>query len=245
MSTSRVIREKIWTRLRGVARPDTRFHLNFAEVIPDFDGSEQAIDRLVASPAYKASKFAFITPDNCLADLRRRMIEDGKTFVMSTYGIYRGFLLLTPDMVPEGAALYASWLDGMEHFGTPITLEEIARMGRFDYLVTGASAVSVNGVRFGKGHGFFDLEWGMFTDLGLVDESTPVHAVVHDVQLVEDQLQPSETDILVDTILTPTRTHVVERRAKRPRGVKWPLLDPKQIADTPPLQELQRIQGLA
>lgn len=245
MTTSRVIREKIWTKLHDVARPDTRFHLNFAEVIPDFEGSEAATDRLVEDAAYRASGFAFITPDNCLNDLRRRMIEAGKPFVMSTYGIYRGFLFLDPARVPAGAARYASWLDGMEYFGQPITLAEIARRGRFDYLVTGASAVSVNGVRFGKGHGFFDLEWGMFTDLGLVDDTTPVHALVHDVQLVQEQLQPSETDILVDKIFTPTRTHVVERRARRPRGVKWPLLDPRQIAATPPLQELQRLQGLA
>ena len=245
MSTSKKIREKIWTKLHDVARPDTRFHLNFAEVIPDFEGSEDAIDRVVVDRAYEESGFAFITPDNCLVDLRRRMIEDGKPMVMSTYGIYRGFLYLDPTTVPKGAALYASWLDGMEHFGVPITLEEIAPKGRLDYLVTGASAVSVNGVRFGKGHGFFDLEWGMFTDLGLVDENTPVHAVVHDVQLVNDQLQPSETDILVDKIFTPSRTHVVERRAKRPHGVKWPLLEPKQIFETPPLQELQRLQGLA
>lgn len=245
MTTSKVIRERIWTKLRHVARPDTRFDMNFAEVIPDFEGSEAATDQLVIDPAYKASRFAFITPDNCLTDLRRRMIEDGKTFVMSTYGIYRGFLLLDPSNVPDGAALYASWLDGMEHFGRPITLAEIAEIGRFDYLVTGASAVSVNGVRFGKGHGFFDLEWGMFTDLGLVSDQTPVHAVVHDVQLVEEQLQPSETDILVDKIFTPGLTHAVERRAKRPRGVKWQLLNPKQIEVTPPLQELQRIQGIA
>jgi len=245
MSTSKKIREKIWTKLHDVARPDTRFHLNFAEVIPDFEGSEDAIDRVVVDSAYEESGFAFITPDNCLVDLRRRMIEDGKPMVMSTYGIYRGFLYLDPTTVPKGAALYASWLDGMEHFGVPITLEEIAQKGRLYYLVTGASAVSVNGVRFGKGHGFFDLEWGMFTDLGLVDENTPVHAVVHDVQLVNDQLQPSETDILVDKIFTPSRTHVVERRAKRPHGVKWPLLEPKQIFETPPLQELQRLQGLA
>lgn len=245
MSTSKKIREKIWTKLHDVARPDTRFHLNFAEVIPDFEGSEDAIDRVVIDSAYEESGFAFITPDNCLVDLRRRMIEAGKPMVMSTYGIYRGFLYLDPATVPKGAALYASWLDGMEHFGVPITLEEIAQKGRLDYLVTGASAVSVNGVRFGKGHGFFDLEWGMFTDLGLVDENTPVHAVVHDVQLVNDQLQPSETDILVDKIFTPSRTHVVERRAKRPHGVKWPLLEPKQIVETPPLQELQRLQGLA
>ena len=245
MSTSKTVREKIWSKLREVARPDTRFHMNFAEVIPDFEGSEAATDRLIQDPAYQASRYAFITPDNCLTDLRRRMIEDGKPFVMSTYGIYRGFVYLDPAKVPPGAALYAAWLDGMEHFGVPITLEEIARKGRLDYLVTGASAVSVNGVRFGKGHGFCHLEWGMFTDLGLGDETTPVHAVVHDVQLVEDQLQPSVTDILVDTIFTPKHSLHVERRAKRPRGVKWPLLDPKQISETPPLQELQRMQGLA
>lgn len=245
MSTSKLIRERIWTKLHAVARPDTRFHLNFAEVIPDFEGSEAATDRVVAEAAYRNSAFAFITPDNCLCDLRRRMIEAGKPFVMSTYGIYRGFLLMEPGMVPEGAAAYAAWLDGMEHFARPVTLEEIARRTRFDLLVTGASAVSVNGVRFGKGHGFFDLEWGMFTDLGLVDEDTPVMAVVHDVQLVEDQLQPSETDILVDKIATPGKMHVVARRAKRPSGVKWNLLEQRQIDETPPLQELQRIQGLA
>ena len=245
MSKSRIIRQQIWGRLKDVAKPDTRFHLNFSEVIPDFDGSDRATEHVAGMAAYAATKFAFITPDNCLVDLRRRMIAAGKPFVMSTYGIYRGFLLMEPGMVPKGAELYAAWLDGMEHFARPITLEEIARRGRFDFMVTGASAVSVDGVRFGKGHGFFDLEWGMFTDLGLVDETTPVVAVVHDCQMVEEKLTPSETDILVDWIATPTRLHQVERRAKRPHGVKWPLLDPKQIEDTPPLQELQRIQGIA
>ncbi len=219
--------------------------MNFAEVIPDFVGSELATDRITALAAYKASKFAFITPDNCLVDLRRRMIEAGMPFVMSTYGIYRGFLYIEPGSVPKGAELYAAWLDGMEHFGRPVTLEEITRKGRFDFMVTGASAVSVDGVRFGKGHGFFDLEWGMFTDLGLADDNTPVVASVHDVQVVEDKLHPSETDILGDMIATPTRLVEVERRGRRPRGIKWDLLTPNQIADTPPLRELARMQGVA
>ena len=245
MSKSKIIRQQIWSKLQAVAKPDTRFHLNFAEVIPDFEGSDRATDHLVTMPAYQATKFAFITPDNCLVDLRRRMIAAGKPFVMSTYGIYRGFLLIEPGMVPPGAELYAAWLDGMEHFGRLITLEEIARRGRFDFMVTGASAVSIDGVRFGKGHGFFDLEWGMFTDLGLVDETTPVVALVHDCQIVQENLTPSETDILVDHIATPSQLYTVGRRAKRPSGVKWNLLDPTQIENTPPLRELQRIQGLA
>lgn len=245
MSSSRIVRQRIWSRLADVARPDTRFHLDFAEVIPDFEGSEAATDHVVALPTFEAARFAFVTPDNCLVDLRRRMIAAGKPFVMSTYGIYRGFLLMEPGLVPPGAELYAAWLDGMEHFGRPIALEEIARRGRFDLMVTGASAVSLDGVRFGKGHGFFDLEWGMFTELGLADEGTPVVAVVHDVQVVEDSLTPSETDILVDAIATPTRLLEVRRRSRRPRGVKWPLLDAAQIEATPPLRELRRIQGLA
>ncbi|MEO7382355.1 MAG: 5-formyltetrahydrofolate cyclo-ligase [Paracoccaceae bacterium] len=245
MSKSQIIRQQIWSKLIDVAKPDTRFHLNFAEVIPDFVGSEAATDRLVALPTYQQSRFAFITPDNCLVDLRRRMITGGKPFVMSTYGIYRGFLLIEPGMVPAGAELYAAWLDGMEHFGRPITLAEISARGRFDFMATGASAVSVDGVRFGKGHGFFDMEWGMFTDLGLVDETTPVVAVVHDCQVVQEKLIPSETDILVDWIATPGKLHQVTARALRPRGIKWPLLDPRQIEQTPPLQELQRIKGIA
>lgn len=244
MSTSKIIRQRIWSKLRDVAKPDTRFHLNFSEVIPDFEGSEKATDNIVEMPAYKACKYAFITPDNCLVDLRRRMIEVGIPFVMSTYGIYRGFLYIEPGMVPKGAELYAAWLDGMEHFARPISLAEIAKRGRFDLMVTGASAVSMDGVRFGKGHGFFDLEWGMFTELGIADEATPVVAIVHDVQVVEDKLHPSATDILVDYIATPTQTIAVERRAKRPHGVKWELLEPEQIAVTPPLQELRRMRGI-
>lgn len=245
MSTSKLIRQRIWDKLASVALPDTRFHMNFAEVIPDFQGSAAAIDRIAALPAYQHSKFAFITPDNCLVDLRRRMIEAQMPFVMSTYGIYRGFLLIEPGAVPKGAELYAAWLDGMEHFGRPVTLEDITRMGRFDFMATGASAVSVDGVRFGKGHGFFDLEWGMFTDLGLADDQTPVAAVVHDVQVVEDKLHPSETDILVDVIATPTRLVSVERRGRRPRGIKWDLLGKEQIQSTPPLRELARMRGIA
>lgn len=242
MSRAKLIRQQIWEKLKPVAKPDSRFHLNFAEVIPDFAGSERAIDRLVAQPAYRDGQYAFVTPDNGLVDLRRRMLEDGKTLVVSTYGIFRGFVLLEPDRIAPGHRLFASWLDGLEHFGRPIGLAEIAARGRFDFMVTGASAVSLNGVRFGKGHGFFDLEWGMFTDVGVADEATPVTAVVHDVQVVDEMLEPSATDILVDAIATPTR-HLRIERAGRPRGIHWDLLDPAQLAATPPLQELRAMQA--
>ena len=121
MATSRVVRQRIWDRLADVARPDTRFHLNFAEVIPDFEGAEAATDRIEALPAYQQSKLAFVTPDNSLVELRRRMIAAGKPFVVSTYNIRRGFRLIEPGSVPKGHERYAAWLDGIEHFGKPVT----------------------------------------------------------------------------------------------------------------------------
>jgi 5-formyltetrahydrofolate cyclo-ligase len=191
MSKSKIIRQQIWGRsCILVAKPDTRFHLNFSEVIPDFDGPRRRRPSR-GDAAYAASGFAFITPDNCLVDLRRRMIAAGKPFVMSTYGIYRGFLLMEPGHGAQGAELVCRLARRDGAFRPPITLEEIARRGRFDFMVTGASAVSVDGVRFGKGHGFFDLEWGMFTDLGLVDETTPVIAVVHDCRWSRKSCTPS------------------------------------------------------
>jgi 5-formyltetrahydrofolate cyclo-ligase len=241
VSRATVIRQQIWEKLRPVAKPDSRFHLDFAEFIPDFIGSERAVERVMDQPFYRG-RYVFVTPDNGLADLRRRMLEDDKTLVVSTYGIYRGFMLLDPSTIPAGQLPFAASLDGMELFGTPISLAALTSRGPFDFMVTGASAVSLNGVRFGKGHGFFDLEWGMFTDVGIAHENTSVTAVVHDVQVVEENLIPSETDILVDHIATPER-FITASRAPRPHGIKWNLLSPQQLAATPPLQELRAMRG--
>jgi 5-formyltetrahydrofolate cyclo-ligase len=238
MSRAAIVREKVWARLRAVARPDSRFDFNFAEVIPDFEGSEMALERFVATERYKAARYVFVTPDNGLAKLRSRLLEDGKSLVVSTYGIYRGFFLLEPQNVPKGHELYAGWLDGLEHFGRSISLAEIAARGRFDFMATGASAVSMSGLRFGKGHGFFDLEWGMFTDIGVADETTFVAAFVHDVQVLDEPMTPGPTDISADLIVTPTRM-IATTRAARPTGVKWDLLSEAQIATTPPLQDLR------
>ena len=243
-TASAQIRAEVFERLAPFARPDSRYHLDFSEFIPDFVGSDAAIDRVLALDDYRAAAYAFVTPDPGLIGLRERMLLDGKAIVVSTHGIRRGFILLDPSVIPPEHARYAAWLDGMEHFGSPITLAQTRSRGRFDLMVTGASAVSRNGVRFGKGHGYFDMEWGMFTAADIADETTPVVAVVHDVQVVPRDLTPSPTDILVDWIATPSLVLQVQRKA-RPSGIRWDLLDDTQIAHTPPLEELRRMQVVA
>lgn len=239
MSSATIVREQVWERLRDVAYPDSRFHFNFSEYIPDFIGSGDALAQFVDLPLYQQSRYLFITPDNCLTALRERALQDGKTIVVSTYGIYRGFFLLEPQHIPSSEFRFASCLDGMEILGRPISIAEIAQQGQFDLLVTGASAVSLEGMRFGKGHGFFDLEWGMFSAVGAAVEKTPIAAFVHDVQVVDTPLNPGRTDVAVDWIITPTQVRSVDRHQPRPQGIQWDLLTDEMIHNTPPIQDLK------
>lgn len=245
MSKITFTREQLWTGLRSVAIPDSRFHYRFSEFIPDFAGSGAAMDAVCALPAYKAAKHVFVTPDNSLIELRRRLLQAGVSLVVSSYNMASGFYLLRPGAVPKGHELYGAWPDGLAHFGEPLDLKTLSALGRFDFVATGASAVATSGVRFGRGHGFFDLEWRIFSDMGLVDNRTPLCAAVHDLQVLDKKLFPSPDDVLVDWICTPTRTLIVQRDTPRPRGVSWKDISPEQIQAMPALAELHRTVGLA
>lgn len=233
------VRERVWNELLKVAVPDSRFHFDFGEFIADFEGGEAAVERLVAHRFYRDANFIFITPDNCLDRLRLRALEDGKTVLMTTYSIKRGFWLLDPRVIAPELYLYASTLDGMERVGRPVGLTEIMAMPTIDYMVTGTGAINLAGVRFGKGHGFFDAEWGILYRLGRISTATPAAAVVHDCQVLDEELTPDVFDTVADAIFTPTRTIEVVNPHKPTVGILWDRLDPKMYNTIPPLQELK------
>lgn len=244
MSNANLAREQLWNGLREVAVPDSRFHHRFSEFIPDFQGSSAAVDRLCALPAFAQAKHVFATPDNSLTELRRRLLQTGVSLVVSSYNMASGFYLLRPGSVPQGHELYGAWSDGLAHFGEPLSLQSLADLGPFDFVATGASAVATSGVRFGRGHGFFDLEWRIFSDMGLVNNRTPLVTAVHDLQVLDKKLFPSPDDVLMDWICTPTRTLLVERESPRPRGIQWKDISPEQVLAIPALAELRRTVGL-
>jgi 5-formyltetrahydrofolate cyclo-ligase len=237
------VRQQVWGALRNVARPDSRFHFDFNEYIPDFEGSEAAIARLTALDVYKQAAVVFITPDNGLEQLRAQAVRDGKVQLVTTYGIRRGTVEIRPEYVPPGRADYAAMLDAMEKVGRYISLAELRERYRFDLLITGASAVSCSGVRFGKGHGYFDLEWAMFYQIGVAEANTPVVAVVHDCQVLEDNLTPSPYDTICDMIVTPTRVIQVGNAQKPMHGVLWDRLEPGMLESIPPLRELKELEA--
>ena len=238
------VRERVFAELRKVALPDSRFHYDFGEFIADFQGSDAANERLMAHRFYRGAGCLFITPDNCLEHLRHRALLDGKLVLMTTYSIKRGFWLLDPAKIPKDRFLYAATLDGMERHGTPMSLADIRRdLPSLDFMVTGTGAINEAGVRFGKGHGFFDAEWGMLYRIGKISAQTPSAAVVHDCQVLTETLYPEVFDTVADAIFTPTRTIEVDRPHKPRCGIVWKLLDPQMLATIPPLQELQALEG--
>lgn len=237
---AKYMRVQTWEALRKVARPDSRFSWDFAEFITDYEGSEQGAERIAAMDLYQKARVIFITPDNNLEKLREIAFRDKKTVVMTNYGITRGFFLIAPGMVPEGKEEVASLLDGVARYWKHQTLAQLKEsVGHIDLMVTGASTVTPGGIRFGKGHGYFDLEWAMTYTAGLVDVHTPVIGAGHDCQVVDADVEVQPHDTAIDYIVTPTR--VIPTRSEYPKptcGILWSALEPQMRGQIPPIQEL-------
>jgi 5-formyltetrahydrofolate cyclo-ligase len=214
------LRRVVWRRLAEVARPDSRFGWDFASFIPDFDGSERCTDAIAGLPEYQAARTVVIMPDNNLESLRRRALADRKRALVCTYALARGFILLDGRSVAPGDRALAATLDGMERFGPALSYRELCAVGRVDLVVTGAAAVTRQGVHFGKGHGYFDIEWGLLGEIGLVGQGTPVVASVHSCQVVDEPVPHAVFDVTVDVIVTPEET-VRCRGLPRPAGLLW------------------------
>lgn len=234
----RLVRERIWQALQAVGRPDSRFHWDFSQFVPDYPGSELCAETVRGLDWYRAARLLFMSPDNNLAPLRAAAIRDGKPILMPTHSLARGFLYLDAGVVPPGQEELAATLDGIERFARSVTLDTMVQLGTVDLLVSGASAITTTGIRTGKGHGYFDLEWAILRELGLAGESTPVVAVVHDVQVLDTELEPSPYDTVVDCIVTPTRCLFIPHSRPKPTGIIWDMVSPDLLESIPVLQEL-------
>lgn len=230
-----VLAARIAQALAPYARHDSRFGRDFSQFIPAFVGSELAAERLVSEPSYRSSRYIFVTPDNALQAFRLRALLDGKTMVLPSYGLQRGFLLLEPQAVPAGQEVFASCLDGVDQFGRELSLEQLQQRGAFELLVAGASAVTTQGLRFGMGSHYLDVEWGLFSELNLVRHDTLVAVLVHDVQITDEALATSTTDVRANLIVTPTRNLHIDALS-RPERLDWNCVD-ASLRDTPPLRE--------
>lgn len=197
---------EIRARMLTVALPDSRFDMDLDSFIPAFAGVDIASRSAAGQSPFIGAKTLFITPDNSMQELRHLALAAGKTVLIPTYGLKRGFLKLDPKSFDPALAFYASWGDGGEHFGTFVPIAELPGIGRIDLCLVGAAAVTTSGLRFGMGHRYFDVEWNIFSTMGLVSDATPVWTVVHEVQVIEAPNVGGLDEVPVDMTFTPRRT---------------------------------------
>lgn len=84
-----------------------------------------------------------------------------------------------------------------------------------DLIVCGSVAVHQSGARLGKGAGFSDIEMALLTEAGMLSDRTTIATTVHELQVLDDDLQEDKHDFRVDLIATQERVIRCES-AKRP-----------------------------
>lgn len=234
MDDKQPYRERIWDLLQkeGVARfPGARGR------IPNFTGAEAAADRLAALDRWQAARTLKCNPDAPQLSVRARALEEGRIVYMAVPRLREAkpFILLDPEKLTGSPRSNAS-IRGASKAGRPVTVRQ---MRHIDVVACGSVAVNRKGARIGKGGGFSDLEFGLLTEAGLIDEQTVVATTVHPLQVLEDDLPETRHDFRVDLIVTPDEVVRVRRR-RRPPGIVWADLDEEKIAEIPVLRSLRR-----
>lgn len=236
------LRARIWARLEetgtGIGPVWSR--------IPDFVGARAAAERVADLPRWKAARTVKCNPDAPQRWVRERALAEGKLVFTPVPELVREFpyLKLDPDRLSGAGVPFevAATAEGAMAHGERIGFEDAPFL---EIYVVGSVAVAANGGRTGKGAGFADLEWGVFSALGRVGPDTLVLTTVHEVQIVEAQELALEAhDLPLDLIVTPER--VIPTRGDRPRpgGVDWARIRPDQFRDISLLSALRaRLEG--
>ncbi|MEM2105217.1 MAG: 5-formyltetrahydrofolate cyclo-ligase [Candidatus Bathyarchaeia archaeon] len=187
------LREKIWREmeLSGIAI----FPKPCRGRIPNFLGSATAAEKLRQTDEWKKAKVIFANPDSPQQKVRENALLDGKTLIMASPRLARGFILIDPAKV-KGKEHFASTIKGAFKFGV-----ETQSFPKPDLIIEGSVAVDVHGHRLGKGHGYGDTEIAI---LKRMFGEIPIATTVHDIQVV-DAVPFEEKDEKVSLIVTPTR----------------------------------------
>ena len=233
--TKTEVRKKVWTALARAGAG--RFPFPLTGRIPNFEGAEQAAARLARHPVWRQARILKCNPDAPQRPVRLRALEDGKIVYMAVPRLrsQRCFLRLDPAEIDPRHLRRAAGIAGSARYGVPVTAGELPPI---DLIVAGSVAVRPNGARAGKGGGYSDLEFGLATLLGKIQDATRIVTTVHDLQVVSDRWPVAPYDIPLDYIFTPSRTMKCKHPHPRPESIVWELLDPAMRRDIPALDAL-------
>jgi 5-formyltetrahydrofolate cyclo-ligase len=209
--------------------------------IPDFNGAEEAAERLSQLSSWSSARIVKSNPDAPQIPVRRKALEQGKIVYTPVPELVKDFpfLRLDPDELRAKGVSFeiAATPAGALEYGARVQFTE---MEQIDICVVGCVAVTRIGGRTGKGGGFADLELGIFRELGKISANAPIVTTVHDIQVVpDDELVMMPHDSALHWIFTPTETIETNTQLPQPQGVAWDMVQADQYRDVPFLSLLR------
>ncbi len=230
------IREQIWDRMEaeGVAR----FPFPPHDRIPNFDGAEAAAERLEASPEWEGATPLKSNPDSPQLPVRRGALRAGKLVYMAVPRLRdeKCFMRLDPERIENKDE--AATISGADRYAEQVAPRTMLPV---ELIIAGSVAVTPDGDRIGKGEGYSDLEYAILSEAGLIDRDTTIITTVHEMQVLEADIEvrTDDHDVPMDRIVTPERVIETDRRGDRPEGIDWDALESSKIDQIPILERLR------
>ena len=230
-----IARQAVWDVLQ--AKRVARFPFPPHGRIPNFAGAREAAERLLAHPRFRRVRVIKVNPDSPQRWVRQLALERGITVITPTPRLKGAFRVLDPARIPRQRYAEAATLKRGGKWGEDITL---AQMPKIDLVVMGSVAVTRDGRRLGKGHGYADLEYALLRELG--NPAVPLATTVHKLQVVDAfPVEAHDTSLML--IATPDEVIEVKRRRRTPRGIDWQRLPAEALDEMPVLAELRARLG--
>jgi 5-formyltetrahydrofolate cyclo-ligase len=226
-------RKAVWDALK--AKKAARFPFPVHGRIPNFAGAKEAAERLLAHPLFAHVRVIKVNPDSPQRWVRTLALERGITVITPTPRLKGAFRKLDPAKIPRKRYAEAATLKRGAEWGEDISLTD---MPRIDLVVMGSVAVTRDGRRLGKGHGYADLEYALLRELG--NPAVPLVTTVHPLQILVGF--PTEAhDAPLRLIATPEEVIEAKPRRAPPRGIDWERLPEEALEKMPVLRELRRL----
>lgn len=204
--------------------------------VPNFDGAKEAAERLLAHPIFRNVRVIKVNPDSPQRWVRKLALERNITVITPTPRLNGAFRKLDPHKIPRERYDEAATLKRGGKWGEDLALGALPKI---DLVVMGSVAVTRDGRRLGKGHGYADLEYAMLRELG--NPPVPVVTTVHPLQVLDGF--PSEPhDLPVSLIVTPDDVIEVSDPPAAPEGIDWDLLPEDALKEMPILGELRELK---
>ncbi|MDS0293998.1 5-formyltetrahydrofolate cyclo-ligase [Halogeometricum luteum] len=228
------LRERIWDELEKSG--ESRFPYPPHGRIPNFNGADEAAERLAANEAWQNADVIKSNPDSPQLPVRRAALRQGKTIYMAVPRLRdeKCFLRLDPTEVED--VDHATTIGGSSEVGVPVGPDE---MEPVDLIVSGSVAVNEEGARVGKGEGYSDLEFAILREFGLVDDETTTVTTLHETQFVDEAIPTTPQDVPIEWVFTPERSVRTEASARKPSGIAWEEVTDERMAEIPILERLR------